>query len=146
MATVYDVKPQPLIGEVAEKLKEKEAIEMPNWARFVKTGASREKPPEKNDWWYTRSAAILRTVYKKGPIGVSKLRKKYGSKKDRGSKPEKFYPASGKVIREILQQLEEADLVKIEEKKGRITTSKGKSLLDQTASEILKEKGVKIGR
>lgn len=146
MATVYDVKPQSLIKKVAEKLMDKEEVEMPDWARYVKTGASREKPPEQDNWWYIRAAAILRTVYKKGPIGVGKLKKKYGGKKDQGSKPEKFYPASGKVIRMILQQLGEAELVELEEKEGRIITPSGKSLLDKTASEILKEKGIKIGR
>lgn len=146
MATIFDVKPQSLIKEVAEGLKEEETIKMPDWAKFVKTGVSRERQPDQKDWWYIRAASILRTLYKKGPLGVSKLRKKYGGKKNRGSEPEKFYPASGKVIRTILQQLEEADLLKLKEKEGREITPEGKSLLDRTASEILKEKGIKIGR
>lgn len=146
MATIFDVRAQPLIKKVAEGLKEEGVIKMPEWARFVKTGVSRERQPDEEDWWYVRAAAILRTLYKKGPLGVSKLRKKYGGKKNRGSEPEKFYPASGKVIRTILQQLEEADLVELKEKEGREITPKGKSLLDRTASDILKEKGIKVGR
>lgn len=146
MATIFDVKPQSLIKKVAEELKEEEIIEMPGWARFVKTGVSRERQPDQQDWWYVRAAAILRTLYKEGSFGVSKLRKKYGGKKNRGSKPEKFYPASGKIIRTILQQLEEADLVELKEKEGREITPEGKSFLDRTASKILKEKGIKIGR
>lgn len=146
MATIFDVKPHLLIKKVAGGLKEEEIIKMPEWARFVKTGVSRERQPDQEDWWYIRAAAILRTLYKKGPLGVSKLRKKYGGKKNRGSEPEKFYSASGKIIRTILQQLEEAGLVELEEKEGRKITPEGKSLLDRTASEILKEKGIKIGR
>ena len=97
--------------------------------------------------WFVRSAAILRSIYKsKGPIGVQKLRLKYGSKKNRGSKPEKFYKASGKIIRIIVQQLEKEELVKKGEKgvhKGRVIASKGKSLLDKIASGLAGSKPVK---
>jgi len=54
-------------------------------------------------------------------------------KKNRGVKPEKFYKASGKVIRTILQQLEAEGLIKQVEKgvhKGKIVTPKGRSFLD----------------
>jgi small subunit ribosomal protein S19e len=91
----------------------------------------------------------MRTTQRIGPIGVSKLRSKYGGKKNRGMKPEKFYPASGKIIRTILQQLENAELVKKEEKgvhKGRIIAPKGVSLLDKAASKIAGKKPEKTGR
>ena len=62
------------------------------------------------------------------------MRTRYGSKKNRGQKPEKFVRAGGKIIRTILQQLEKAELVKkaeIKNKKGRTLTPKGKSFLDK---------------
>lgn len=144
MASVYDIEPNILIKKAAEKLKEISAVKEPIWARFVKTGVHKEKPPVELDWWHTRVAAVLRTVYIKGPIGVQKLRTKYGGKKNRGVKPGKFFPASGSILRKSLQQLEKAGLIIYKKdgvKKGRIITPKGKSFLDKIASEI---KNVKI--
>ena len=87
-----------------------------------------------NEWWYKRAAAVLRSVYIKGPIGTSKLRTKYGGKKNRGYKPEKFYRGSGKIIRTVLQQLETSGLIIQQQKgvhKGRVVTPKGKIFLDK---------------
>lgn len=114
---------------------------MPSWAPFVKTGMHKERPPTNSDWWYIRAASVLRKVHLLGPIGVSKLRTKYGGKKNRGVKPGKFYKSSGNIIRKILQQLEEAKLIKqdiADKHKGRVTTSKGISLLFSTAKKIEK--------
>ncbi|MCD4666966.1 30S ribosomal protein S19e [archaeon] len=132
MATLFDKNPSELINKAAEELKK--VIKMPEWAMYVKTSAGRERPPQEPDWWYKRAASILRQVYLKGTIGTNKLKVKYGGKKDRGAKPERFYEGSGKIIRTILQQLETAELIKKEEKaqrKGRKITPKGKSLLDK---------------
>jgi small subunit ribosomal protein S19e len=110
---------------------------MPEWARFVKTGSHNERPPVRVDWWYIRAAAILRTIYKNGPVGISKLRSKYGGAKNRGRKKHKFTKGSGKVIRTIVQQLEEKGYFKRAPKgKGRLVTSQGQSLLEKTASEV----------
>ena len=90
-----------------------------------------------------RAAAVLRSVYMLGPIGVSKLRTKYGGKKRRGHKMSHFRKGSGNVIRKLLQQLEKAGLIKFVEKgvhKGRIITPKGMSILDKTAISISKSK------
>lgn len=141
--SMYDVYPNELIEAVSDKLKNNEAINPPKWAKFAKTGAHKERTPENKDWWYVRTAAILRTVCVLGPIGVSKLRTKYGGKRRRGHKKAEFRKGSGSVIRKGLQQLEKAKLVKFEEKgvhKGRVVTPAGRSLLDKTAVEILKKK------
>lgn len=147
MATIYDVEPEELLEKTAEELKKIEDIKPPEWAIFIKTGAHKERPPIRKDWWYIRAASILRTLYKLGPIGVSKLRKKYGGRKRRGHKPEEFRKAGGSILRKILQQLEKAELAKQAKRdlhKGRIITPKGKSLLDKIATKIKKgEKPVK---
>ena len=138
---MFDIYPNELINKVAEELKKVDSIKPPVWSLFVKTGVSRERPPQNKDWWYIRSAAILRSVAVLGPIGVSKLRTKYGSKKRNGHKPAHFRKSSGSIIRKILQQLEKADLIKFVEKdvhKGRVITAKGKSMLDKTAIQINK--------
>src|SRR3989344_510264 len=130
--SIYDKDQQEVVNKTASKLKT--LLKAPEWSYFVKTGAGKERPPVDNDWWYYRAASVLRKVYLMGPIGVSKLRTKYGSKKNRGHKPERFYKGSGKVIRTVLQQLEEASLIEKSKKglrKGRIITNKGKSLLEK---------------
>ncbi len=114
--------------KLAEELKKMEKIKPPAWSNFVKTGPSRERPPDNPDWWFTRTASILRKLKK--PTGVSRLRTFYGGRKDRGMKPEKFYPGGGKIIRTALQQMEEAGLVK-KVKEGRTLTKKGQSLVDK---------------
>ena len=60
MTTAYDVTADTLINRMATELKSIPEILPPDWAPFVKTGVSRELPPENPDWWYIRSAAVLR--------------------------------------------------------------------------------------
>ena len=126
MANVYDVDAGKLIDEVAKELAKQ--VQAPEWAKFAKTGMSKERTPARSDWWQVRAASVLRTLYvSHGPIGVQKLRVKYGSRKNRGHKPERFYQAGGKIIRLILQQLDKAGLTvqaTIGVHKGRIITPK----------------------
>ncbi|MBW2977113.1 30S ribosomal protein S19e [Candidatus Woesearchaeota archaeon] len=139
MATIYDCNPSELAEKAAEELKKTEAMKPPQWAQFVKTGAHKERPPVKSDWWYVRAASVLKQVYRYGPIGVSKLRVRYGGKKNRGVKTEHFCKGSGNIIRKILQQLESGGLIKKDLKsqhKGRLITAKGKKFLDDIAKKI----------
>ena len=135
MVTVYDVKAEPLIMEVAEELEDE--FEVPDWSNLVKTGVDRERPPEQDNWYHIRSAAVLRKVYTDGPLGVSKLRTIYGQRKKNGHGPEHSGKASGKVIRTALQNLEEAGLVETEEGEGRKITEKGQSFLDEKSEQVL---------
>ncbi len=134
--SIKDVHPQNLTRELTEKLKELEEVEPPEWSEYVKTGPHKERPPSQPDWWYRRSASVLRKVYENGPIGVSRLRSMYGGRIDRGSAPEKAMKGSGKIIRTILQQLGEANLVEKIKGKGRSISSEGMSLLTQVSNEI----------
>jgi len=141
MVSIYDVEATELIEKTAEQLKAIEHIKPPAWAIYVKTGTHKERPPVREDWWYVRAAAVLRSVDKLGPVGVAKLRTKYGGRKNRGVKPEKFFKGSGNIIRTILQQLEKAELVQQKEisgHKGRIVAPKGKSLLHKTVAQMTK--------
>jgi len=144
--TMYDVDATELIEEVAKELQKVETIKAPDWASFAKTGASRERPPARQDWWHVRAASVLRKVRIKGPIGVSKLRLFYGGQKNRGHKPEIFKKSSGSIIRKILQQLEKAELLKKDKKevhKGRVITPKGIKLMDNVAKKISGNKPIK---
>lgn len=138
MAKAFEVEPGKLISEVAEELKKEDEIKAPSWAPFVKTGRHKERPPVKADWWETRAAAVLRSVAKLGPVGVSKLTVKYGGKPNRGHKPGRFRRGSGSIARKALQQLEKAGLVKQTRKgvhRGRIITDKAADILNKAAAK-----------
>jgi small subunit ribosomal protein S19e len=135
MTNVYDVDANALIAAAALELKTK--VKAPEWSEFVKTGVSKERPPEDPDWWFVREASILRKIYVKGPIGVSRLRNEYRAKKNRGVRPEKSFKASGKIIRLATQQLEEQGLVKkTKPANGREITAAGMKFLDNIANKV----------
>ncbi|MCD6264322.1 30S ribosomal protein S19e [Candidatus Bathyarchaeota archaeon] len=140
MTTVYDVPADVLIERVATYFKVNvEEIRPPEWAAYVKTGSHVERPPQNPDWWYIRCASLLRKLYLNGPIGVSRLRKMYGGRKRRGTRPEHFRKAGGSIIRHALQQLEKAGFVTKKDREGRVLTPRGRSLLDAMAARIKKE-------
>ena len=135
MVTVYDIPAEKLIAKLAVKLREIETIKPPEWAEFVKTGRHTEKAPTQKDWWYIRSASILRKVFIKGPIGTSRLAEEYGGFADRGSRPNKAVKGSRNIARKSIMQLEASGLVAKNKNKGRIVTAKGQKLLDAAAQE-----------
>ena len=138
---INDVDPTTLILRVADVLEKEKLVDAPVWSQFAKSGVSRDRPPAQANWWYIRSAAILRKLYLKGPIGTEKLRTYFGGLKNRGVKPEHFFAAGGNHIRKILQQLEKSGLAKKTEVhgyKGRIITPKGQQLLESVASQFAK--------
>lgn len=137
MTTVYDIKPDIIIQKAAHEFMKEEPIKKPEWAQFVKTSSARERLPVDPNWWYFRAASILRKMYLLNkPIGTNKLRNVYGGRKNRGHKPEHFYKGSGKIIRVLLQQLEQTGYIRFVERgvhKGRIITPKGRKFLDTLA-------------
>jgi len=136
MTTVYDVPADLLIRKVAEALKSRQEIKPPAWAAFAKTGVHKEMPPEDPDWWYMRSAAVLRRVYVDGPLGVQRMRSFYGGAKNRGSKPNAFRKGSGSILRKALQQLEACKFI-VHDKTGRRISPEGQAFLDAMAKETL---------
>jgi len=141
MTHIIEVNANELINKAADELKKQKLVQPTEWSKFVKTGTHKERHPDSEDWWYHRSAAILRTIANLGPIGTEKLRTKYGGLKGRGHKPEHFYKASGSIIRKILQQLEKSSLIKqtqVGNHKGRVLTPQGVSFLDKIAVQIAK--------
>ncbi|MGV8151170.1 MAG: 30S ribosomal protein S19e [Candidatus Woesearchaeota archaeon] len=130
--STYEEEPRVVIENLGKELKK--IIKQPEWAPYVKTGMHKERPPQDKDWFYIRTAAIFRTIALKGPIGVSKLRVKYGGRKNNGVAVEHFYKGSGNIIRKALQELDKAGLTQQAEKgkhKGRIITPKGQSFLSK---------------
>jgi len=141
MTTAYDVPADVLIGKLSAYVKENiKEVTPPEWAPFVKTGTHVERVPQVPDWWYVRTASILRKLYMNAdPIGVQRLRKEYGGRKRKGDSPAHHGKAGGSIIRLSLQQLEEAGLVDKADKSGRVLSKKGKSLLDAMSTQIKKD-------
>lgn len=139
MTTFYDVPVDDLIEAVTETLE----IEQPDWAAVTKTGSGREMAPQQEDFWQRRGASILRTVAVDGPVGVERLRTRYGGSKQGSNRyrvrPDRKVGGSGKIIRTILQQLEEAGYIETAEGEGRRVTGEGRRLLDETAEEVLED-------
>ena len=138
MNPVYELDAQEYNLKLADALKKIPEFNEPEWAQFVKSGPAKERPIDDLNFWHKRSASILRQIYKKNVVGVSRLRTKYGSKKDRGFKPERFRRAGGKIIRTILQQSDASGFTEIAKairgvrnrKPGRQLTEKGKKFLE----------------
>jgi len=134
MSSVYEIPANEYNNKLAEILKSMPEFEVPEWSFFVKTGVSRDRPPQEEDFWFKRAASILRQIFMHNVVGVNRLRTRYGSRKNRGAKPERFKKSSGKIIRVILQQSEVAGLLeKYNEsgkRAGRKLTEKGRELLE----------------
>lgn len=137
MPIAYDVPADLLITLTAKHLRENfQEIEPPPQTAFAKTGSHREEAPKDPNFWYIRCASLLRKIYVQGPIGVSHLREQYGGLTKKGDVGKHKRRGGGFTVRRPLEQLEKAGLVKTVERRGRIITKEGASLLDTLAGEI----------
>jgi len=138
MAKAYDVPADILIDKLSEILKG-EDIAAPSWVPFVKTGAHAEKPPQKNDWWYTRCASLLRKIYLHGPVGVKDLRGMYGGAKAVGYGGAHHRDSGGAIIRTAIHNLEKLGYLDKVEGKGRTVSHEGMKKIDRASTEILND-------
>jgi small subunit ribosomal protein S19e len=136
MANVYEADSQKLIDLAASRLKES-GIAKPSYVTYVKSGAGKERVPASEDFFYVRCASLLRQVYLKGPIGISRLRTKYGSKRGHVVHRHHHARAGGSVIKDAFDALEKKGYIKTS-KQGRIITPAGRSFLDKLSNETLK--------
>jgi len=140
LTTPHDVPASKFIEKLAKYIKENvEEIQPPAWAAVAKTGSHVEKSPQDPNWWYTRSASLLRKVYIHGPIGLESLRADYGGRKGFGVTPNHASKAGGSNIRKILQQLETAGLIQTTRPKGRVMSPKGRKLLQEVSQDLQKD-------
>lgn len=138
MTSVYEINSHEYNLKLAEALKKIPEFKFPEWVGFVKSSPSKQRPIDDDNFWYKRTASILKHIYKNKIVGVNRLRTRYGSRKNRGMKPERFMKAGGKIIRTILQQSDSAGFTRIAEqvkgvrskKPGRELTQKGKEFLE----------------
>jgi len=140
LITPNDVPASMLIQKLAKYLKENvDAVTPPAWASMAKTGTHVEKQPQDPNWWYVRSASLLRKIYIHGPIGIEKLRADYGGRKNYGVKPGHAAKAGGSTVRKALQQLEAAGYIETFKPRGRRSTREGRKLLQELSEELNKE-------
>ena len=141
MVTIYDVPADALIEEVAARLEDR--IDEPEWVGFAKSGSGKELPPEQEDFWYVRSASLLRKVAQNEPVGIERLATEYGSKKlgsNRYSvRPGLHSAGSRKIIRASLQALEEEGLVTTAAGEGRRVSDEGEAFLSEVAADVLSD-------
>ena len=136
MANIFDVKGSELVRAAAQQLKGK--IKKPDYINFVKSGAHRERPPQDPDFYYIRAASVLRQVYVNGPVGVSRLRRRYGTRKEHSVHRRHHVDAGGSVIWDTMQALEGIGFIK-KTKRGRVIAPAGKSFLDKIGKELKRE-------
>lgn len=141
MVTLYDAPTDEFLDELADRLGDR--IDEPDWVEFTKTGPDRELPPQQDDFWAMRAASLLRKVAIRGPIGIERLSTEYGGNKAGTNRyrvsPSDHSDGSKKVIRTVLQQLEEEGLVETAKGEGRRVTGDGRSLLDEVAADVLEQ-------
>ncbi|MBW9140987.1 MAG: 30S ribosomal protein S19e [Candidatus Aramenus sp.] len=137
MITVNMVPADVLINKVADYIKNNvREVKPPEWSYFAKTASFKERlPDDVENWWYIRTASLMRKLYLNGPFGLSKAQVIYGGLKRRGTRPPRTVRAPTHSARLILQQLEKAGLV-VKTKEGRALSPRGRSLLDKLAYEI----------
>ena len=141
MATLFDAPAEDLVEALADELADD--LEQPEWAELAKTGTARELPPEQADFWALRGASILRKVAVDGPVGVERLSTAYGDAKQGSTRyrvrPNRKTDGSKKIVRTLLQQLEDAGYIETREGEGRAVSGDGRALLDETAAEVIEE-------
>merc|ERR1712224_887708 len=132
--TVKDVSAEKFIEAFAQHLKRQGKFEIPKWADLVTTGRTKELAPYDPDWIYTRASSMVRKIYIRGGVGVGAFRKIYGGQFRRGTCTNTFCKGSGKILRYILQQLEEMGLVEQDDETGgRKISNEGQRELDTVA-------------
>lgn len=134
--TVKDVDAHAFIKAYAAYLKRTGKLEVPKWVDLVKTGTYKELAPYDQDWFYVRAASVARHIYLRKGVGVGGLRKNYGGRLNRGSRPHHNSLGSGSVVRKVMQALEKIKVLEMDEKSGRRISQDGQKDLDRIAAQI----------
>jgi len=142
MPSVKDVDQHEFVRQVAAFLKKSNKVKVPEWADLVKLGKYKELAPIDPDWYYVRTASVVRHLYFRSPAGVGAFTKVYGGRKSNGTTPSHFCRGSSSVIRKALQTLEAIKWVeKGEDGKGRQLSKQGRKDLDRIASQMQQATG-----
>lgn len=135
--TVKDVEQDKVVVAVALFLKKSGKLKLPDNLDIIKTSKTKELGPSNPDWFYVRCASILRRMYHRQPFGVGGVKKAFGDKQRRGTRPSHFCRADGAMARRAVQALEQIKLVEKHPDGGRKLSSQGQRDLDRIASQIV---------
>jgi len=140
LPTPHNIPAPTFIKHLAKHIKDNiDQVQPPTWATIAKTSSHTQRQPQDPDWWFTRTASILRKIYLHGPIGTQTLRANYGGRKGNKVSREHAKKGGGSNIREIMQQLEAAGLIETIKNKGRTLTKEGRRTLDKLAAQTQEE-------
>jgi small subunit ribosomal protein S19e len=135
--SVRNVPASLFISMYADFLKKSGRVELPSWLNIIKTGNNKVNSPENPNWFFYRLAALSRKFYLNRGKGIGNLRKDYGGKKRRGSRPGKRVLSSGKILRLAIQQLEKLNIIYQDDHGKRKITKKAKQDMDKRAEKII---------
>ncbi|CAG8542109.1 3359_t:CDS:2 [Paraglomus brasilianum] len=134
--SVKDVSSHEFVKAYAAHLRRSGKLEIPKWVDLVKSGSYKELAPYDPDWFYIRAAAVARHIYLRHGVGVGALRKRYGGRKRRGTRPSHHSNSSGSVARKVLQALEKISVLEKDPKGGRRISQAGQRDLDRIAQKV----------
>ncbi|KAI9205113.1 40S ribosomal protein S19-A [Polychytrium aggregatum] len=134
--TVKDVNAHAFVKAYAAYLKRTGKLEVPKWVDLVKTGTQKELAPYDPDWYYVRAASVARHIYLRQGVGVGGLKKNYGGRVNRGTRPHHTVKASGSVARKVMQSLEKIKVLEKGANGGRQISQDGQKDLDRIAAQI----------
>merc|ERR1712060_4206 len=125
---VKDVLPYDFIKAFAEHLQKEGKFVVPSYMEYVKTAHYKELAPMRDDFIFTRAAAIFRVllVHPERQWGVGRLAKKFGGKKRaKGASRSHKKPAAQGIIRHCVKELTRLGYLQADEHGIRTFSSKG---------------------
>ncbi|KAH9599047.1 Ribosomal protein S19e [Trypanosoma melophagium] len=135
-ATLKDVRPWRWVKMCSRHFKREGRLFVPNCVEIVKTSHGRERAPQNPDWYYIRCAAVLRAVYMRPGVGYGGLSKRFGAKKNRGSRPEITTRASRGLLHWACKSLVKLGLIEKCEESGHRITKAGRKVVDSIAFQV----------
>lgn len=134
--TLRDIPASTFISTYATYLKNTGQVRLPSWINITKSGSHTMFSPVNTDWIFFRLASVVRKIYINGGQGVGTLRKIYGGKKKRGSKPSKKKTSGGKLIRIVLKELERLKIIEKNSTGKRYISKKARKDIDIRSKKI----------
>jgi small subunit ribosomal protein S19e len=140
--TVKDVPADVFIAALAAHFKKtfsEGKIAVPEWTENCKTAPWKELAPLDVDWYFVRAASVARKIYINPGLGVGAFAKYiYGGIERRGCRRNTHGRAARGIVRNVLKQLEQLDIVaQRPDSKGRFITKNGQHQLDVIATQAI---------
>ncbi|OAG31315.1 small subunit ribosomal protein S19e [Nematocida displodere] len=141
---IEEICPAKFIATLSKALEDEKKITPPADTAHIKTGHGRQIAPEEENWYFVRTASILRKLYieeltnpekSRHGFGTMWFARVYGGAKNNGHKPSHVVSGSKSLVRRILQSLEGLKFVSQIPNGGRKLTATGLSYLGEVANK-----------